>query len=145
MVAPLIAPSAERWTAIEPLLDGALDLAPEDRGDEVRALREMPVDRGHSDARARGDVADRGVDARLGEDGLGGLEQRVEVALRVGAHGARGRGRLARRYGGFAGRRRLRLGLLEMLRSFHGETVSSPILRSGRPLDKRNGDPYFDR
>ena len=65
-----------------------VDLAAEHGRDEVRALREVAVDRPDADAGLRRDLAHGRVDARGGEDLLGCLKQRVDVAPGVRADAA---------------------------------------------------------
>ena len=57
--------------------------------DQVRALREMPVQRPDSDAGQVGDLLRGRVHARGAEDGLRRRKQGADVALRVGAQLAR--------------------------------------------------------
>src|SRR5690606_143057 len=101
-----------------------VDLVAVHRGDQVRALRVVAVQRAGADTRLLRDVADRGVDAALGEHLRGSGEQRVDVALGVGAHTAV--------RGAVDGGRRARL-----------------CGRCGRvhdhPLRKRNSVPYSSR
>ena len=62
-----------------------IDLMLEDGDDQVRAPREVPVERPDPDPRPVGDLLRRGVHARRAEDDLRRLEQGVDVALGVGA------------------------------------------------------------
>ncbi len=62
----------------------SVDLASENRCDQVGSLREMPVDGANPDACPSGDLADGGFNARRREHFLGGLKQRIEAASRIG-------------------------------------------------------------
>ena len=62
-----------------------VDFSTEDRGDEVRALRKVAVDGADADAGLLGDLSDRSVHPRGREHRHGRLEQRIDVALGVGA------------------------------------------------------------
>jgi hypothetical protein len=73
-----------------------VDTAFHDGFDEVRALREVPVQGADSYAGQVGDLLGRCVHAGGVEDGPGGLDQRVDVASRVGAAPARRRFALLR-------------------------------------------------
>ena len=68
-----------------------VDPAFHDGFDQVGALREVPVQRADSYAGQVSDLLRRCVDAGGGEDGLRGLDQRADIALRVGAARARRR------------------------------------------------------
>ncbi len=68
----------------------ALELGREHRLDERLAVREAAVEGPDPDAGGRGDVLDRDVDAALGEQGLGGLDDALAIALGVSAKGAGG-------------------------------------------------------
>lgn len=61
-----------------------VDFVAEDRGDEVRALREVAVEGAGPHARLGGDLTHGCVDSRGGEDFRGRREQGVGAALRVG-------------------------------------------------------------
>ena len=65
-----------------------VDFATEDGGDQVGALRKMAIERADADAGLLGDLSHRSVHARGREHRHGRLQQRVDVALRVGAHAA---------------------------------------------------------
>ena len=64
-----------------------INFATEDGRDEVGALRKVAVNGADADAGLLGDLSHRRVHARGREHRLGRLEQRVDVALGVGAHG----------------------------------------------------------
>ncbi len=67
-------------------LGGArVDLVAEDGDHQVRALREVPVDRADPHAGLRGDLAHGGVDAAEAKTSRAAASRGVDVALRVGA------------------------------------------------------------
>jgi hypothetical protein len=66
----------------------SVDLAAKHGRDQVSALREVTVESGDTDIRSRGDLTHGRINTRSGEDGLRRFEQRIEVALGVGAHDA---------------------------------------------------------
>jgi hypothetical protein len=71
-----------------------VDPAFHDGFDQVRTLREVPVQRADSYAGQVGDLLCRRVHAGGREDGPRGLDQRADIALRVGAASARRRVRM---------------------------------------------------
>ncbi len=72
----------QRWSG-----SGArVDFSPEDGCDKVGALRKVTVQGRDAHARPRCDLAHGRVHTGCAEDGLRGLEQRVEAALGVGSH-----------------------------------------------------------
>jgi hypothetical protein len=66
----------------------SVDLASKHRRYQVSALREVTVESGDTDIRSRGNLTHGRIHTRSGEDGLRRFEQRIEVALGVGAYGA---------------------------------------------------------
>lgn len=58
----------------------------ENGGNEIGPPRKVPIHRADAHAGAFRDVAHRRIDAGFGEDLFGRLQQRDEVALRVGTH-----------------------------------------------------------
>jgi hypothetical protein len=58
----------------------------EDGGDQVGALREVAVEGGESDPGLAGDLAYRSIHARYAENLPRGVDQRVDVALRIRAY-----------------------------------------------------------
>ena len=63
-----------------------IDFVTEDGRDEVGALRKVAVNGADADAGLFGDLSHRSVHSRGREHRHGRLEQRIDVALRVGAH-----------------------------------------------------------
>ena len=78
-------------------IGAGVDFTTEDGGDQIRALRKVAIDRADADAGLLGDLPHRRVHARGREHRHGRLQQRVEIALRVGAHAAATSGPRARR------------------------------------------------
>jgi hypothetical protein len=72
----------------------SVDPAFHDGFDQIRTLREVPVQRADPYTGQVGDLLRRCVDAGGGEYGPRGLDQRADVALRVGAAAARRRVRV---------------------------------------------------
>ena len=63
-----------------------IDFTTKDGRDQIRALRKVTIDSADADAGRFGDLSYRSVHAGAREHRQGGLEQRIEVALRVGAY-----------------------------------------------------------
>jgi len=61
-------------------------LSPEDSCDQVGALRKMPIDGADTDPGLFGDLSHGRVYPRVREHCFCRMEQRIQVALRVGAH-----------------------------------------------------------
>ena len=82
------------------------DLAPIDHLDQMLARGEVPVEGADPDAGPPCDLLQGGIDAMLGKDGGGDLQQPVAIAARIGAQLlGRGRGRGLFAFGqGFDGR-----------------------------------------
>ena len=82
------------------------DLAPIDHLDQMLAGGEVPVEGADPDAGPPCDLLQGGIDAMLGKDGGGHLQQPVAIAARIGAQLlGRGRGRGLFAFGqGFDGR-----------------------------------------
>jgi hypothetical protein len=69
-------------------LRAGIDFVTKDGCDQVRTLRKVPVNGADADASLLCNLAHRSVYSRGREYRLGRLEQRIKVALRVGAHAA---------------------------------------------------------
>jgi hypothetical protein len=67
-------------------LRAGIHFVTKDGGDQVRALRKVPVNGADADAGLLCNLSHRSVYSRGREYRLGRLEQRVDVALCVGAH-----------------------------------------------------------
>ena len=67
-------------------IGASVDFAAKNGGDQVGALRKMPIEGANADTRFLGDLANRSIHAGVREHRHGRFKEDVDVALRIGAH-----------------------------------------------------------